>query len=200
MELSTVPIPAGGRATAACARTRISATCSAPAIPGLLGESSPPFRARRPDLTPDAHIQAIANTAAFHFAFIEQGGSSLYPKLAQRVSSVEVLRILLQHRADRDRAFPDLVGDKAGNFLPVTDPVYRARVAPGRHHAAFQGNHGRLQANLIMPEPTVFLSRRFPVCSIIRPTETQGPRPAQWRPLKADELFIGQSDGSTSPR
>jgi hypothetical protein len=39
--------------------------------------------------------QAIANTAGFHFAFIEQGGTSLYPKLAQRVSSVEVLRILL---------------------------------------------------------------------------------------------------------
>jgi hypothetical protein len=27
----------------------------------------------------DTHVQAIANTAGFHFAFIEQGGSSLYP-------------------------------------------------------------------------------------------------------------------------
>jgi len=40
------------------------------------------------------HVQAIANTAAFHFAFIEEGGSSLYPTLAQRVSNFEVLRIL----------------------------------------------------------------------------------------------------------
>src|SRR5262249_59394927 len=46
------------------------------------------------DLSPDAHIQAIANTAALHFPTIEQGGNSLYPGMAQRASSVEVLRIL----------------------------------------------------------------------------------------------------------
>ncbi len=33
------------------------------------------------------HLQAIANTAGFHFAFIEQGGSSLYPTLAQKVTN-----------------------------------------------------------------------------------------------------------------
>src|SRR5215831_16458027 len=47
------------------------------------------------DLSPDLHIQAIANTAAFHMPTIEQGGNSLYPSLAQRASSVEVLRILI---------------------------------------------------------------------------------------------------------
>jgi hypothetical protein len=47
------------------------------------------------DLSPPDHIQAIAQTAAFHFGTVEQGGSSLYPALAQRVTSVEVLRILL---------------------------------------------------------------------------------------------------------
>jgi len=47
------------------------------------------------DLSPDAHIQAIANTAAFHMPTIEQGGNSLYPSLAQRATSVEVLRILI---------------------------------------------------------------------------------------------------------
>jgi hypothetical protein len=36
------------------------------------------------DGTISNHLQAIANTAGFHFAFIEQGGSSLYPALAQR--------------------------------------------------------------------------------------------------------------------
>jgi len=39
------------------------------------------------------HVQAVANRAAFHFAFIEEGGSSLYPTLAQKVSNLEVLRI-----------------------------------------------------------------------------------------------------------
>ena len=48
-----------------------------------------------PTLRPDKHIQAIANTAAFHMPTIEQGGNSLYPAMAQRASSVEVLRILI---------------------------------------------------------------------------------------------------------
>src|SRR6059058_2101240 len=40
------------------------------------------------DLHPPKHIQAIANTAAFHFPTIEQGGNSLYPAMAQRATSV----------------------------------------------------------------------------------------------------------------
>src|SRR4029077_3502764 len=36
------------------------------------------------DLQPHKHIQAIANTAGFHFPTIEQGGNSLYPAMAQR--------------------------------------------------------------------------------------------------------------------
>src|SRR5437588_642804 len=50
------------------------------------------------DLAPADHIQAIANTAAFHFPTIEQGGNSLYPSMAQRATSVEVLRILISIR------------------------------------------------------------------------------------------------------
>src|SRR5229473_7044404 len=40
-------------------------------------------------------LQVIANTAGFHFATIEQGGNSLYPSMAQRATSLEVLRILI---------------------------------------------------------------------------------------------------------
>src|SRR6202047_2537101 len=66
------------------------------AIPGLFNSGQFPAIPRNDgDLTPPLHIQAIANTAGFHFAFIEQGGTSLYPSLAQRVTSPEVLRILL---------------------------------------------------------------------------------------------------------
>jgi hypothetical protein len=39
---------------------------------------------------PTDHLKAIAFTAGFHFAFIEQGGTSLYPSLAQRVTDPEV--------------------------------------------------------------------------------------------------------------
>jgi len=41
------------------------------------------------------HVQAIANTAGFHFGFIEQAGTSLYATLSQHVTSLEVLRITL---------------------------------------------------------------------------------------------------------
>ncbi len=47
------------------------------------------------DLSDPNSLQAIANTAGFHFPTIEQGGNSLYPSLAQRVTDVEVLRIVL---------------------------------------------------------------------------------------------------------
>src|ERR1700727_1631075 len=39
------------------------------------------------------HIQVIANTAAFHFGYIEQGGSSLYASLSQKVRHLEGLKI-----------------------------------------------------------------------------------------------------------
>src|SRR5438270_4122983 len=44
---------------------------------------------------PSDHIKAIAFTAGFHFGYIEQGGTSLYATLAQKVTSLEVLRILI---------------------------------------------------------------------------------------------------------
>jgi hypothetical protein len=42
-----------------------------------------------------SHVQTIANTAAFHFRFIEQGVSSLYTSLSQRVKRARVLKITL---------------------------------------------------------------------------------------------------------
>src|ERR1700723_1007295 len=41
------------------------------------------------------HIQAIANVAAFHFGYIEQGGSSLYSAMSQKATDPEVLEITL---------------------------------------------------------------------------------------------------------
>src|SRR6266852_744016 len=67
-----------------------------PAVPGSLKVQFPAIPRSDANLSPADHIQAIANTAGFHFAFIEQGGTSLYPSLAQRVTSPEVLRILLR--------------------------------------------------------------------------------------------------------
>ncbi len=147
--------------------------------------------------TPDAisdHLQAIANTAGFHFGTIEQGGTSLYPQLAQRVSSVEVLRVLLSIGGTEIAHFQTW-HDKAGNAPPLTDvdPVTGSVVVfPDLNAPPFGGED--FQTNLIMPEPTTFLSRHLPVCSIIRPTQTQGAATAAANALTASGLFMGQSD------
>ena len=65
------------------------------AVPDLTVGEHPAIPRSNDDLSPPDHLQAIANTAAFHFGFIEQGGTSLYAGLAQRVTDPEVLRILL---------------------------------------------------------------------------------------------------------
>ncbi len=139
--------------------------------------------------------QFIANTAGFHFAFIEQGGTSLYAQLAQRVKSVEVLRILLSIGGTEIAHFQTW-HDKAGNCPPLTgvhDPV-SGKVVDFPDIGTFAGNDD-LQANLIMPEPTIFLSRKFPVVSIIRPTETKKAASNALQALTADGLFRGQSPG-----
>src|SRR5271166_100801 len=164
------------------------------AIPSLaVGQHTAIPRSNR-DLAAVVFAQAIANTAGFHFAFIEQGGSSLYPSLAQRVRSVEVLRILLSIGGTEITHFQTW-HDKAGNAPNVTnvaDPVTGVKVSfPNLNSSPFGGED--FQTNLIMPEPTVFLRKQFPAVSIIRPTNTQGAAMGALRGLTADGLFIGQS-------
>src|SRR5579863_7262457 len=79
------------------------------------------------DFGPKHHVQAIANTAAFHFGFIEQAGSSLYATLSQKVSNAEVLKITLSIGGDEICHFLEWV-DFAGNgvqppIAPFTDPT-----------------------------------------------------------------------------
>ena len=140
---------------------------------------------------PSNHLQAIANTAGFHFAFIEQGGTSLYASLAQRVTSLEVLRIVLSIGGTEIAHFQTW-HDKAGNAIPLTDvdPVTGVKVIfPDLKNS----NSEDLQGNLIMPEPCPFLKKSLPVCSVIRPTETRGVAMGALKGLTADGLFIGQS-------
>jgi Ferritin-like domain len=161
----------------------------AQAVPGLSKGKFPGIPRSDADLAPGNHIQAIANTAAFHFGFIEQGGTSLYAGLAQRVTDVEVLRILLSI-GPTEMAHFQTWHDKAGNAPPLTDPT-NGLVFPNLNAPPFGGEN--FQTNLIMPEPTVFLSRKFPAVSIIRPTETNGAATRILNTLVADGLFIGQS-------
>jgi len=137
-------------------------------------------------------LQAIANTAAFHFPTIEQGGNSLYPSMAQRATHVEVLRILISIGPTETMHFQTW-SDKAGNAPPLTavDPVTGVSVTfPDLNSPPFGGED--FQTNLIMPEPCPFLSRKLPPCSIIRPTETKGIAMGVVNFLTAMGLFIGQ--------
>ena len=157
-------------------------------VPGLLKGQFAAIPRTNNDTKDPNHLRAIVNTAAFHFGTIEQGGSSLYPSLAQRVTNVEVLRILLSIGPTETMHF-QVWHDKAGNITKVTDPT-NGLTFPDLN--SFQGNQD-LQLNLIMPEPTHFLSRQLPVCSIIRPTATQGAAAGAVRALTDDGLFRGQS-------
>ncbi len=138
-------------------------------------------------------LQAIANTAGFHFPTIEQGGNSLYPAMAQRATSVEVLRILISIGPTETMHFQTWA-DKACNAPPLTaiDPVTKVSVTfPDLNSPPFGGE--KFQTNLIMPEPCPFLSRKLPPCSIIRPTETNGIAKNVVNFLTEMGLFIGQS-------
>jgi hypothetical protein len=74
----------------------------------------------------------------------------------------------------------------------VIDPVTGVSVTfPDLNSSPFGGED--FQTNLIMPEPTVFLSRQFPAVSIIRPTATRGAAMGAVKGLTDDGLFIGQS-------
>jgi hypothetical protein len=158
-------------------------------VPGLSKGRFPAIPRDDKDLGPEAHIQAIANTAGFHFCFIEQGGTSLYPQLAQRVFDPEVLRVLLSIGPTEAMHFQTW-HDKAGNAPALTDPT-NGLVFPNLNEPPFGGEE--FQTNLIMPEPTIFLERKFPIVSIVRPTQTKNAAMNAVNALTADGLFRGQS-------
>jgi len=122
------------------------------AIPSLAVGKHPAIPRTDDDLTPKDHIQAIANTAGFHFGTIEQGGTSLYPSLAQRVTSVEVLRIVLSIGPTEAMHFQTWQ-DKAGNAPPLTDPKDPSLVFPNLNTPpAPPFVLEDFQTNLIMPD------------------------------------------------
>jgi len=156
-------------------------------------------------------MNAIAFTAGFHFAFIEQGGSSLYPTLALKVTNLEVLRILLSIGPSETMHFQTWQ-DKAGNAnqgnpdLSVMDPVNGSTVTFTDLHVALgesaneTDNAGKvLQANLIMPEPTHFLDPKFGPVAIIRPTSTKlNGAVAAVQGFVNDNLFLDPKTGKNT--
>ena len=150
------------------------------------------------DLHPDKHIQAIANTAAFQIPTVEQGGGSLRAALAQRVTDVEVLRLLISMGPIEIMHFQTF-SDKAGNAPPLTDPT-NGLTFPDLNSGKDPNNGSTgdavrqmFQTNLIMPEPCPFINTRLPACSVIRPTNTTGVATGAVKFLTAMGLFSGQT-------
>jgi hypothetical protein len=110
------------------------------------------------------HIQVIANIAAFHFGMIEQGGTSLYAAMSQKVNDPEVLQITLGTGGDEIAHFQEWV-DFAGNGV-------QAPVAPvsdgGLTFPNFFTNPpvqpaSLVQPSLIFPVPCEFISPNLPM-------------------------------------
>ncbi len=166
-----------------------------PAIPLNDADTPPATNPTIPISGRDAsRIQAIANTAGFHFAFIEQGGASLYPTLAFKATDPTVLRILISIGGVEVDHF-GLWHDKGANAVAqplagVVDPVTGLSF-PDLNNPATE----LTQTNKILPEPCDFISKELPKCSVIRPTSTvNGGAVATVKAFMADGLFLGQSD------
>jgi len=157
------------------------------------------------DFADPNHIQVIANIAAFHFGYIEQGGSSLYPALGRKASSLEVLKILQGIGGDEIAHFLEWV-DFAGNGVqppvaPVTDPQtgftfpnFFLPLNPNAPPSAANPNNPLIQPSLIFPVPCEFIDAKLPHVSIIRPLDDKfGGAVATIASFTADGLFVGQS-------
>ncbi len=164
----------------------------AQALAALANGEFPGIPRTNNDFGPKNHVQAIANTAAFHFGFIEQAGSSLYATLSQKVSNAEVLKITLSIGGDEICHFLEWV-DFAGNgvqppIAPFTDPTN------GLHFPNFDAKQNPLiQTNLIFPVPCEFISPNLPHCAVIRPTSPgEIDAVGTINGFISDGLFIGQ--------
>jgi Ferritin-like domain len=167
------------------------------AVPGLHNGQFTAIPRTDADLRSDKHLQAIANTAAFHIPTVEQGGGSLRLAMAQKATSVEVLRLLISMGPIELMHFHTWSAI-AGHAPTLTDPTngltfpdLDSGVDPknGATGAAVQG---MFQTNLIMPEPCPFIDASLPACSVVRPTNATATGALKF--LTAMGLFIGQSD------
>jgi hypothetical protein len=142
-----------------------------------------------------SNIQAIANIAAFHFGFIEQGGSSLYATLSQKVSSLQVLKITLSIGGDEICHFLEWVDFSGNSVQPPVAPLAAANGLPAFPNFDATVNPP-LQTNLIFPVPCEFISPNLPKCAVIRPTSSgQIDAVGAVNAFMAGGLFIGQSPG-----
>lgn len=167
------------------------------AVPGLHNGQFTAIPRTDADLRNGKHLQAIANTAAFHIPTVEQGGGSLRLAMAQKATSVEVLRLLVSMGPIELMHFHTW-SEIAGHAPKLTDPTngltfpdLNSGVDPNTG-ATGSAVREAFQTNLIMPEPCPFVDVNLPACSVVRPTNATATGALKF--LTAMGLFIGQSD------
>ncbi len=104
---------------------------------------------------------SVAQTAAFHFAAIEQGGSSLYTSLLTKVTNLDVVAILASIGPTEVFHF--------AIFQTALEGIRKLAVA---HGPTFPDIRDRADKGAITPHPCTFLDPSFPPCSVIRPRNT----------------------------
>jgi hypothetical protein len=150
------------------------------------------FGASNPNFPGNDHIQAIANVAAFHFGYIEQGGSSLYSAMSQKVTDPEVLEITLGIGGDEIAHFLEWV-DFAGNGVQAPVAPFKDAISGLKFPNFFSPLNPLIQPSLIFPVPVEFRPN-LPNVSMIRPlTDSVGGAVATIESFTADGLFVGQS-------
>ncbi len=146
---------------------------------------------------PSDHVKAIAFTAGFHFAFIEQGGTSLYATLAQKVTSPEVLRILLGIGGSEIMHFQTWQ-DKAGNATPLTDFDSGEQFVSDVSRTSPLASRRRCRLTSSCRSCASLSARNSPPCAIIRPTGTgQLDAVGAINSFITDGLFVGQPKAFT---
>jgi hypothetical protein len=148
--------------------------------------------ASNPNFPGNDHIQAIANVAGFHFGYIEQGGSSLYATMSQKVTDSEVLEITLGIGGDEIAHFLEWV-DFSGNGVQAPVAPFTDAISGLTFPNFFSPLKKKTQPSLIFPVPFNFKGN-LPNVSMIRPlTDKFGGAVATIKSFTADGLFIGQS-------
>ena len=146
-----------------------------------------------PNFLGNNHIQAIANTAAFHFGYIEQGGSSLYAALSRKVTDLEVLEITLGIGGDEIAHFLEWV-DFAGNGVQQPVAPFKDPISGLSFPDFFNPLNPLIQPSLIFPVPCEFISPKLPHVAIIRPLRDRfAGAVATIASFTADGLFYGQN-------
>jgi len=148
-------------------------------VPGIPNSDLPsPVDAGGNPVPSGFEVHFIANVAGFHFATIEQGGSSLYQSFLPKASCLDVIRIIGAIGGTEIQHFQTWQ-DKAGNALEVVNPnngqvlFPQLPLAPALPNPPDgTDNASPNDTNQIFATPCEFISTGLPPCSAIRPIST----------------------------